>query len=227
MDKNLIIISVGGSLIVPDKIDVSFLESFKSLITKYIKKGKKFIIICGGGKTARNYQEAAKALGNSGKEDNDWLGICGTKINAQLLKTIFSKFSYPKIIDNPLQKLDFKKKIILASGWKPGFSTDFGVVILAKRFKAEKIINLTNINCVYNKDPKKFKDAKPVKKISWADFRKLLPEKWKPGLNSPFDPIASKEAQKLGIEVIILNGKNIKNLEKYLEGKQFIGTIIS
>ncbi len=126
-----------------------------------------------------------------------------------------------------MQKLDFKKKIILASGWKPGFSTDFGVVILAKRFKAEKIINLTNINCVYNKDPKKFKDAKPVKKISWADFRKLLPEKWKPGLNSPFDPIASKEAQKLGIEVIILNGKNIKNLEKYLEGKQFIGTIIS
>jgi len=226
MPENLTIISVGGSLIVPDKVDTVFLKSFKDLIIKFIKKGKRFIIVCGGGRTARNYQEAARNLGNLRKNDIDWLGIFGTIINANLLRAVFYKFSHPKVISNPSEKIDFKEKILIASGWKPGFSTDYGTVLLTKKFKTKRIVNLTNIDYVYNKDPKKFTNAKPIEKISWTDFRRLLPRKWRPGLNSPFDPVASKEAEKAGIEVVILNGKKIKNLENYLLGKKFFGTII-
>lgn len=226
MSKNLIVISVGGSLIVPEKIDINFLKNFKKLILKYIKKGKKFIIVCGGGKTARIYQKAAKSLKTLKKEDIDWLGIYATIINASFLKAIFKNYAHQKIIQNPLEKVNFKEKILIASGWKPGFSTDYDAVLLAKNFKAKRIINLTNIDYVYDKDPNKFKTAKPLKQISWKEFRKLSPKKWSPGLNFPFDPVASKEAEKLKLEVIIINGKKLKNLENYLENKNFVGTKI-
>ena len=96
---------------------------------------------------------------------------------------------------------------------------------MAENFKVKKLVNLTNVDYVYNKDPK-FKDAKPIKEISWKEFRKLLPDKWDPGLNAPFDPVAAKEAEQHGMEVIIMNGKKLKNFENYLNGKEYIGTKI-
>jgi uridylate kinase len=90
----------------------------------------------------------------------------------------------------------------------------------------KNVVNLSNIDYVYNKDPKKFKNAKKIKEISWADFRKIVGDKWDPGLNVPFDPIASKIAQEAQMEVVIMNGKKLKNLENYLEGKKFTGTVI-
>jgi uridylate kinase len=91
----------------------------------------------------------------------------------------------------------------------------------------KKVINLSNIEYVYDKDPKKYPEAKKIERSSWGEFRKLLPTEWISGLNSPFDPVAAKKAQELGIEVAIMNGRNIENLKNYLEGKEFKGTIIS
>ena len=97
----------------------------------------------------------------------------------------------------------------------------------AKTVGAKKIINLSNTDYVYDSDPKKNPQAKKIEKISWADYRALIPKEWNPGLNSPFDPIASEMAQKEGMQVIIMNGKPIDNLAKYLNGEKFSGTIIS
>jgi uridylate kinase len=224
--KNLFVISLGGSLVVPGEIDVKFLKKFKSIIEREIKLGKKFIIIVGGGKTARNYQNTAKALTKVSNEDLDWLGIHATRINAHLLLTIFRKYAHFRIIKNPKEKINFKEKILVAAGWKTGFSTDYDAVLLAKTYGSDTIINLTNIDYVYDKDPNKFKSAKPFKEISWKDYLKLIEQKWIPGMSAPFDPIASKLAQKFKFKVVILNGKKIKNLKNYLENKKFTGTII-
>ena len=220
--KEILVISVGGSLIVPDSIDINFLLEFKKII---LNQNKKFIIICGGGKTARRYQEAAKNIVPSLKDELDWLGIQATILNAYLLKTIFKEKACKKIIRNPNEKVNFNEDILIASGWKPGFSTDYDAVLLSKNFGIKKLVNLTNVDYVYNKDPK-FKDAKPIKEISWKEFRKLLPNKWEPGLSTPFDPVAAEEAEKSGLEVIVMNGKKLKNLENYLNKKEFIGTKI-
>jgi uridylate kinase len=99
-------------------------------------------------------------------------------------------------------------------------------VLLAKNFGVKKIVNLTNIDYVYDKDPRKFKDAKKIEKISWKDFRKIVGDKWDPGLNVPFDPVASKDAEKLKLEVAIINGKSLDNFERYLNNEKFIGTVI-
>jgi uridylate kinase len=220
------VISLGGSLVVPNEINIKFLSLFKNIIEKKIKENKKFIIIVGGGKTARNYQNAAKALTKVSNEDLDWLGIHATRINAHLLLTIFRKYAHFRIIKNPKEKISFKEKILIAAGWKPGFSTDYDAVLLAKTYNSNTIINLTNVDYVYDKDPNKFKDAKPFKEISWKDYLKLIEQKWIPGMSAPFDPIASKLAQKFKFKVIILNGKKLKNLENYLANKTFKGTII-
>lgn len=229
-NKKTIIISLGGSLIVPDEIDWKFVKNFKKIIEKYIKKKYRFIIITGGGKTARKYIEAAAKMENITDEDKDWIGIHATRMNAHFIRTIFRKSAHPRINKNPHGLEDFynfKEPILVASGWRPGFSTDYDAVVIAKYFGVKKIINFSNINYVFNKDPKKYKGAKPIKNISWRDFRKMVGNKWSPGLNAPFDPIASKFAAESGLEVTIMNGKKLKNLENYLKGKKFKGTLIS
>lgn len=232
MKKELIVVSLGGSLIVPEEIDWKFLRKFRELIIKQIRKGKKFVIITGGGKTCRKYQRAANKVVQLTKDDRDWIGIHSTRLNAHLVKTIFRKFAHPRINKNPRTKEDLKKhfrggeKIMVAAGWRPGWSTDFVATILAERLDAKTVINLSNIKYVYDKDPNKFKDAKKIKAISWKDFCKIVGNKWDPGLNAPFDPVASKLAQELGLRVVIAEGNNIKNLEKIFREEKFKGTVI-
>jgi len=226
MSKETIIISLGGSIIVPEKIDIGFLKNFKELILKYLKT-KKFFIVTGGGKTARIYQKAAAWIGPLIRDDSDWLGIYGTRINAHLIRTIFRRWAYMRIITNPVKmKKDIKEDIVVAAGWKPGWSTDYVAVRLAEKYKIKTILNMTNVSYVYDKDPEEYRDAKPLKEISWKNFRKIIGDKWDPGLSLPFDPVASKLAQKLKLKVIILKGTNLKNVDKFLRGKKFEGTII-
>ncbi|GIW66098.1 MAG: uridylate kinase [Candidatus Parcubacteria bacterium] len=221
----IFVISLGGSLTVPQEIDIKFLKKFKKIIDAM--DGKKFIIIVGGGRTARNYQRAAKKIVNITNEDLDWLGIHATRLNAHLLLTIFRDKAYYRIIKNPKEKVNFKEQILIAAGWKPGFSTDYDAVLLAKTYNSNIILNLTNIDYVYDKDPNKYKDAKPFKNISWNDYLKLIKNNWIPGISVPFDPIASRLAKNLKFKVVVINGKKINNLRKFLENKKFNGTIIS
>jgi len=241
MQKETIIISLGGSLVVPEQIDINFLRSFKACLEKYFDV-KKFFIIVGGGKTARNYQNAISEFG-ANDIDKDWIGIRATKLNAEVVKQVFSKNVFPEIITNPTKKVSTEKNIIIGSGWqlfkkpqevnivvgagwKPGWSTDYDAVLIAKNHKAKTIINLTNIDYVYDKNPKEFPDAKPLKEINWKDFREMVGLEWSPGANKPFDPVASKMAEKLGIKVVSINGHKLENLDNFLNNKEFIGTTI-
>jgi uridylate kinase len=221
----MIIISLGGSLINPDKIDIDFLRNFRDMILKYTKK-KSVAIICGGGRPAREYVEAAKKLVDSINEESDMIGIMATRLNAELVRIMFGKDAYEKVVINPTQKINTGKRIIIGAGWLPGCTTDTDAVLLAKNLKAKRIINLTNTDFVYDKDPRKFKDARPFSKLSWKQFRDIVGTKHSPGIHAPFDPVASKKAEELGLQVIILNGKNLSNLNNFLDGKEFIGTTI-
>ncbi len=230
--NEMIVISLGGSLIVPGEIDWKFLKEFRKEIVKQIEKGRKFIIVTGGGDIARKYQKAAGKIANLEQDDMDWIGVHSTRLNAHLLKTIFRDYTHPRINKNPRTKEDLMlhfnegEKIMVAAGWRPGWSTDYVATILAERLGVKKMLNLSNIKYVYDKDPKKFKDAKKIKKINWVDFRLIVGDEWDPGLNAPFDPIASKHAQEIGLEVIVAEGRNIENLSKILEGGEFDGTVI-
>jgi uridylate kinase len=222
-----IILSLGGSIIVPNEVDYFFLKEFKNFIIKYIKKQYKFIIFCGGGRTNTKYNTAAKRVSIVNDENLDWLGIMASRLNAELIRVIFGELTHKKVIYNPSKKIITKKPIIVAAGWKPGWSTDYDAVLFAKKMKVNELINLTNVSYVYNKNPRKFQNAKILKEITWKKFRKIVGSKWSPRLSSPFDPIASKEAQKNKLKVVIMKGTDLENLERYLKGKEFQGTVIN
>ena len=222
--KETIIISLGGSLVAPNEIDIGFLKNFKHSLEKYLSS-KKFFIIVGGGKICRVYQKALAEFGAK-IADRDWMGINVSRLNAEVVKQVFAEFSYPKIIEDPTKKITTKKNIVVAGGWKPGWSTDYCAAMMAKNSGVKIIINLTNIDYVYDKDPKQFPDAKAIKEISWKDFKKIVGDKWTPGLSMPFDPRASKIAETLKIKVIMINGKNLERLENFLNNKPFTGTVI-
>jgi len=223
-----IVMSVGGSLIVPDQIDTEFLSKLKTFIDAETANGRRFIIIAGGGKTARRYQDAASDVTKLENDDLDWMGIHATRLNGHLLRTIFRDTAHATMITNPDDILDVPKnaQVVIASGYRPGASTDLRAVQIAQLVGAKKVINLSNIDYVYTADPRTDESAEKIETISWADFRKIIPDKWDPGLSSPFDPVAAKAADEQGIEVAIINGNLDTALEDYINDKEFIGTRI-
>jgi len=224
-----IVISIGGSLLVTDKgIDTQFLKHLNTFIRKYIKRGKRFFLVAGGGVTARKYRDAGKdVVGGMSMDDLDWIGIHATRLNAHLLRTIFEDIAHPRIIENYDKKLrNWKESLVIGAGWKPGWSTDYDAVILARDYGANLIINLSNIDWVYDKDPRKFKDAVAIEKLTWGELEHIVGTEWTPGINAPFDPIAAQLARKLRLTVIVANGEELDNVENIIEGDGFKGTVI-
>jgi len=224
-----IVMSVGGSLIVPDQIDTNFLITLKELIdSETANTGRRFIIIAGGGKTARRYQDAATAVAPTASEDLDWLGLHATRLNGHLLRTIFREIAHAEMITNPDDVLDIRtnEKVIIAAGYRPGCSTDLRAIQIADRLRAHKVINLSNTDYVYTDNPHTNPNAVKIEDITWTEFRKLIPDEWAPGLSAPFDPVAAREADRLGIEVAQINGLKLEELRKYLDGNAFVGTRI-
>jgi len=226
--EETIIISLGGSMVVPDKVDTGFLKEFKSLIISHVEKGRKFVIIVGGGKVCRDYQQAANEVTPASKENLDWIGIASISLNAEMLRVVFNDQAFSKVIFDLSKPFSQEKPVVIGGALEPGHSSDFDAVLAANTVGAKKIINLSNIDHVYDSDPKTNPNAKKLESISWEDYRKIIPSEWtSAGLSTPFDPIASKLAEESGIEVAIMNGKPIDNLKNYLSGEKFQGTIIS
>lgn len=225
--KNPIILSVGGSLVVPNGgPDAHFLKQLDKLVSTEVKKGSKVVIVVGGGKTARHYIDAARKVHKVTAEDLDWLGIHATRLNGHLLRTIFRKFAHPVVVSNPTRvPKKWKGSILIAAGWKPGWSTDYVACRIAKRLGVNSVINASNIDYVYSADPNKDKKAKPLVEMRWIDYRKMIGDRWDPGLSLPFDPVASKFCHRNKIEVAVVNGNTV-NLKKLIDGKEFKGTIL-
>jgi uridylate kinase len=220
---------LGGSIIAPEKVDEQFLSEFVSLIRELLEADEKrrFIFVAGGGGPARTWQNAYRNILPEGADDQaDWIGVMATRLNAQLVKAVMGDYCTQDVVTDPSQVGPLVGRVLVAAGWKPGFSSDYDAVLLAERFQADKVINLSNIEQVYTDDPRKNPDAKPIDRISWADFRSLVGDEWVPGKNVPFDPVASRHAAKIGLRVICAAGRNLDNLKKLLKGEDFLGTTI-
>lgn len=226
------IISVGGSLIVPNGgINTAFLKDLNTFIREQLDtdETRQFFLVAGGGMTTRHYQQAAReVIGHELPDvDVDWLGVHSTRLNGHLLRTIFYDIAHPRIIENYDHKLEgVTERLIIGAGWKPGFSTDYCALQLAHDYDVKTIVNLSNIKQVYDTDPKTSPDAKPIDRISWSEFRKIVGNEWTPGMNAPFDPVASKKADELGATVVVMDGQDFQNIRNYFQNKDFLGTVI-
>lgn len=227
MKKKVVVLSLGGSLIIPDNIDISFLKKFKKTILKNTNKHK-FIVVCGGGNIARKYISALKKV-RMNETFQSFAGISATRMNARFMSYFFNQ-NQERGIPHKMKELKryIKKYDVIFCGaleYKPRQTSDSTAAEIAKKFKAI-FINLTNVSGLHDKNPKEYKNAKFISKISWEDFDKMANKmKFKPGQHFVLDQTASKRIKKNKITTYIL-GQNMKHLDNLLKGKKFRGTVI-
>lgn len=222
------VIALGGSSIYPEHINVRYLKKFYKFIKEQTLEGRRFVLVIGGGNLTRQFQKAVGKIVSTSEEDKDWLGVHSTRLNAHLLRTIFSKEACPMIMDQRGKLKGFGEySIIIGAGWRPGWSTDFVAVQIAIDFGLKQTIILGKPDYVYDKDNVIHKGAKPIKKISWDDYLGLIPNEWSPGMHAPVDPIAAKLARAKNHCVIVASGQDLKNIKKILAREKFKGTTLN
>lgn len=220
-------LSLGGSLIIPDEINTRYLKEFKKIILKHINKYK-FIIVCGGGSIARKYIASLREE-KINEKFQSLSGISATRMNARFMNYFFSinpEYGIPHTMK--ILKRYVKKQDVIFCGaleYRPNQTSDSTAAEIAKKFRTI-FINLTNVSGLHDKNPLEHKDAKFIPKISWKDFNKIANKlKFKPGQHFVLDQGASKIIMKNKITTYIL-GKNMNNLDNILKNKKFKGTII-
>ena len=223
----VITISLGGSIINPGTIDKEFLREFRDLVVHHVEQTKdKFIIICGGGKVARDYINASPE--NIPPGQKDLTGILATWVNAQLIASWFQGYTPSK----PSQEFytfvnqmdDYP--VLVAGGFLPGIKTDEDAALCADYFKSPYLINVTNVDGVYDADPRKNPKAKRFDHLSYKEFIDLIQhEDVGPGASAPYTLIATKIAQRSNCRLLIVK-KDIKAIKNAIEGIN-VGTEIS
>ena len=229
MMPNVTVISLGGSIIAPKGLDISFLKGFAKLVDGYLAGdgNRKLIVVCGGGSLARDYQAALReAAPASSSEDQDWVGIAATRVNGELVRRILRPWCIENLVTDPTAVTVFAGRVMVAAGWKPGFSTDNDAVVLAQRFSASLVINLSNIAMVYSADPRTHPDARALQRLSWKEMLQFVGGEWTPGKNTPFDPTAARAAAQSQLLVVFTEGRDLANLQRILTGGMYTGTTI-
>jgi uridylate kinase len=227
-----VIIALGGSIIHPESgIDTAFLKKFKKFLAPFLRRGIKFVLVVGGGNLARRFQVAAHAVAPLADEDKDWIGIHATRLNGHLIRTIFRDVADPVMIDARHKLRRLTRPVTVATGWRPGWSTDYVAAVLAHDFGTKRFIVAGKPAFVYDKNPDQHHGARarprPHRSLSWEQYRKMVPAKWKPGAHAPVDPIAARFSDEHRLSAIVLNGRDITNLRRCLMGKEFNGTVIT
>ena len=229
--KNKLIIKLGGSLIsVEDgKIDQDYLKEFAGFIRRMSKHVNAIFIVVGGGKIVRNYQEVARNLGAKVADDIDTIGMRLTRVNAELVRTAIGRELAGEIIYSGGEFRWFAK-VVVGAGWGHAVTSDYNAVLAADMVGAHELIRLSNIDHIYDSNPKKNPSAKPQKQLTWQDLENINRgdgnDKFKSGMNVPLDPKAVSLAKKLGLRMAFMHGHKLDEVEKYINSKKFEGTYV-
>ena len=183
-------------------------------------------MVVGGGRLSRRFQEAAHAVSRLADEDKDWLGIHATRLNAHLIRAIFRDVADPVIVDERKKLKRLRHPLTIASGWRPGWSTDYVAAAPPPGPGAPELLVAGKPSHVFDKDHALHADAKPLSALDWKTYRALIPKKWKPGLHTPVDPVAARLAAARKLTAIVVDGRNLKNFGRLLRDKEFAGTIV-
>ena len=224
-------LKIGGSLLFTDNgsIDVTFLKDLIKVLQEIRKLKHKVILIIGGGKVARRFIEVARNF-NASEEICDQVGIYASRLNAMLVVSMDENLFHPEIpvdVETAIIYLnDNQGKFIVMGGMIPGQSTNAVTAEVAEQLEANAILNATDVDYVYSADPKIDPDAKPLKKLSYDEFSKLIDKEAKAGKYKLFDYRAFKIIQRSQIKTCMFSGKNPENILKIIKGEK-IGTVIS
>ena len=223
-----VVIDLGGSLVAPDGVDEAFVRDFIATITGLVEsRGTRFAIVVGGGAVARRYQQSLREVVDSPDDAGlDWVGVAATRLNAELIRHAFGSLCSDPVATDPTAVDDISGTVLIGAGWKPGFSTDYDAVVISGQLGARLVIRATNTPGVYTSDPASDPSARLIERMTWAQLIEMVGSKWTPGASLPFDPEATREAQRLGIDAVVADGRDLENLKAIVEKRPFTGTLI-
>lgn len=222
------VIDLSGSLIEREST-AAYLDQFRSAVLGALcaSAGDKAIVVTGGGDLARDYQAAYRRLAAAPSDEaQDWIGIAATRLHGELLRHAFFPDCRAPLITDPTAVSAFPGRVMVAAGWKPGFSTDYDAVLLARRFGADTVIKMSNVAMVYSGDPRLDANARPLTHVTWSELARMNDGAWQPGSRLPFDPVAARAAGRHGMTVVF-TGSETGNLRSILEGRPYRGTTIT
>lgn len=224
---NWIVLSLGGGIVNPEGTPDS--EYVKKLV-KLLRDSKyNFGIVVGGGRTARLYAQAARELG-ANEFESDEIAIMSTRQNAALLATAMQGDACPTVFSefDGARKAAGQYRVVIMGGTIPGISTDTDAALLAEALHAEKLINLSNVDAIYDSNPKTNPNAKKYSKLYYTDLISLATrgDSRKAGENFVFDLLACKIIARSSIEAHFINGRNLDDVKKAIDGKAHTGTVI-
>lgn len=220
--KRTVIISIGGSVIVPTGINVQFLRRFVQYIRR-LARSRRVIMVIGGGATARAYLEGARQIGVRLPTALHWIGVRACQLNAELIRAAL-RITTPVLTD-PEAVARSRARVIVVAPPRAGGTSDFRTVIVARRVHAKTVYNVTNVDGVYTADPRRFRDARRLEKITWSKYIRMFGRRVLPGMHVPFDPVAARAAARGRLRVVVLSA-DLPNVRRALDSQRFRGTTI-
>ncbi len=227
-DKKRIVFALGGSVVFPkeEKENVGKIKKIAEVFKELIKKGYEITIVVGGGKTAREYIHIAKEVGGN-EFICDEIGIEATKMNCLLLIAALGKAAFKRIPSSfyEVENILYLGKIPVMGGTHPGHTTDTIAALLAEYLHADLLVIVTNVDGVYDKDPRKYSDAKKFERIHIEELLDLVKHgKSKAGSSFIVDLLACKIIERSKINTIIIKGEP-EEIKRSIEGTHN-GTIV-
>lgn len=229
-EQEKVVISIGGSIVAPPSLDVQYIDSLARALTE-LSKERQLFCVTGGGWIARQYIQAGREFG-AGEEELDLIGIAATRINAQLLIAALSK--YTEVPVRPLASVEATAdsaqgyQVSVMGGTFPGHSTDYVGAELAALVKATRFVNATNVDGIYSADPNVVATAEFYKEITADALIKMMGTEWKmAGTKAVIDGPACLLIKKHRIQTLVVNGRNLPELSKAIQGQPFHGTIVT
>jgi len=225
MSREKVVVSIGGSVLVPGNDDPDYIMKLASLLRR-VSKTVQIVVVCGGGKIARYYTVTGKEVGGTSFEC-DLLGIGVTRLNAQLLA---AALGVPPDIPHTAEEAAERSapgKIVVMGGTVPGHTTDAVSAMVAREMRADRIVNATSVDAVYSEDPKKNEHAKRYSRLTIDELSGLVFSEHMAGQSGVFDPLGIKIAKEENIDILIVNGRNFDELKNAILGKNIFGTYVS
>ena len=225
MNKEKVVVSIGGSVLIPGKDDPVYIKKLAEVI-KEVSGKVQIVIVCGGGKIARYYTETGGELGGSTYQ-RDLLGIGATRLNAQLLAvSLGGSLDIPATAEEAAGR-STPDNIIVMGGTVPGHTTDAVATMVAREMGAGRVVNATSVEAVYSDDPKKDPNAERYSELTIDELGELVYKEHGAGRSSVFDPLGIKIAKEEGIDLLIVDGRNLDELRNAILGKGINGTYVS
>lgn len=222
------VLKIGGSLLYDDtgKVLTDRIAKYAVSVRALLKEGHQLVIVVGGGRPARTFIGAARDLGAT-ETQCDWFGIKLARHNAELLCVALGEAAYPRVVESldELETAMCSGRVVLMGGLTPGQSTNAVAALAAEVVRGAKLLNATDVDGVYDKDPDK-PGAKKLDTVDINQFKTILAATGaRAGEYKLFDPVAVRIVERSRIETVVFDGRDPENLLRLFKGKK-IGTTV-